>query len=37
LIFDYLHSEQFEEQLRDYLQQQTGRFLDRDLAILSRK
>jgi uncharacterized membrane protein YheB (UPF0754 family) len=32
LIFDYLHSEQFEEQLRDYLQQQTGRFLDRDLA-----
>jgi uncharacterized membrane protein YheB (UPF0754 family) len=32
LIFDYLQSEQFEEKLRDYLQQQENRLLARDLS-----
>ena len=32
LIFDYLQSEQFEQKLRDYLQQQSDQFLARDLA-----
>ena len=32
LIFDYLHSAPFEEQLRDYLKKQTGQLLERDLA-----
>lgn len=32
LIFDYLQSEQFEQKLRDYLQQQAEQLLARDLA-----
>ncbi len=32
LIFDYINGEQFEQKLRDYLQQQTDKLLERDLA-----
>jgi len=32
LIFDYLQSEQFEQKLKDYLQEQSDQFLARDLA-----
>ena len=32
IIFDYLHTEAFEQQLREFLKKQTGQFLDRDLA-----
>jgi len=32
IIFDYLHGDQFEEQLHDYLKQQAGQLLERDLA-----